>query len=301
MGRALQLPGSNSVLKANPKLTWRRGAYAYEVDTRGDKSTYTVTDGHDTVTLPIRWGFGAGSQTWVLERNGRLYESLVSFYPTIPGLDITTGDEALSPKTLDEAVGRPLPQHDSQECFRCHATNTEANGKLNLDSLQPGVTCEHCHIDSSKHTLDAILGNFDTAPPNLHAMSSEDVSSFCGQCHRTWETVVRSRSFGPVNVRFQPYRLANSRCFDGTDTRINCLACHDPHQELVRQASFYDSKCLACHASSARPSSGGAKVCPVSKTDCVNCHMPKMKMPNGHMTFTDHQIRVVKPGETYPD
>jgi hypothetical protein len=301
MGRALQLPGSNSVLKANPKLTFRRGAYAYDIVTSGDKSTYSVTDGHNTITLPIRWGFGAGSQTWVLERDGRFYESIVSFYPTIPGLDITTGDEALVPKTLDEAVGRLLSEHDTHECFRCHATNTESNRKLTLESLQAGVTCEHCHVGSTKHTLDAILGNFDTAPPNLHQLSSEDVSNFCGQCHRTWEMVVRSRSFGPVNVRFQPYRLANSKCFDGTDPRISCLACHDPHQDLVHKTSFYDTNCLACHTSSSQPANGVAKVCPIAKKDCVDCHMPKVKMSNVHMTFTDHQIRIVKPGEKYPD
>jgi hypothetical protein len=29
--------------------------------------------------------------------------------------------------------------------------------------------------------------------------------------------------------------------------------------------------------------------------------MPKVKLPNGLMTFTDHQIRVVKPGEPFPN
>jgi hypothetical protein len=29
--------------------------------------------------------------------------------------------------------------------------------------------------------------------------------------------------------------------------------------------------------------------------------MPKVKLPNGHMTFFDHEIRVVKSGEPYPD
>jgi hypothetical protein len=29
--------------------------------------------------------------------------------------------------------------------------------------------------------------------------------------------------------------------------------------------------------------------------------MPKVKLPNGFLELTDHQIRVVKPGEPYPD
>jgi hypothetical protein len=29
--------------------------------------------------------------------------------------------------------------------------------------------------------------------------------------------------------------------------------------------------------------------------------MPKSKLPDEPVTFTDHQIRVVKPGEAYPN
>jgi len=29
--------------------------------------------------------------------------------------------------------------------------------------------------------------------------------------------------------------------------------------------------------------------------------MPKVTLPGGHMKFTDHQIRVVKPGDGYPN
>jgi hypothetical protein len=139
------------------------------------------------------------------------------------------------------------------------------------------------------------------------------MSNFCGQCHRTWEVVVRGPWRGEVNVRFQPYRLANSRCFDGADPRISCVACHDPHQPLNRDLSFYDAKCLACHApesvsaphavSAAKPAlpANGAKPCPVAKDKCVSCHMPRVNMLGGHLTFTDHQIRVVKPGSPYPN
>ena len=45
MARALALPGSNPVLQSNPKLTVRKGTFEYTVETVGDKSTYTVSDG----------------------------------------------------------------------------------------------------------------------------------------------------------------------------------------------------------------------------------------------------------------
>jgi hypothetical protein len=304
MGRALELPGDDPTLKEHPKLTVRRGPYTYTVETHDNKSTYTVTDGAHTISLPIQWNFGYGAQTWFLERDGDYYESMVSYYPSINGLDITTGDESLKPSTLDAAVGRKLQKHEPKDCFGCHASNAVANEKLDLESLQPGVTCEHCHKGSSAHLVDASAGEFGSAPPDLRKLSSENISSFCGQCHRTWDMVIRSHWRGEINVRFQPYRLANSKCFDGTDPRISCIACHDPHQDIVRQDSTYDGKCLACHGESPHATtttSAAAKFCPIGKSNCVSCHMPKVKLPNGLMTFTDHQIRIVKPGEPYPN
>lgn len=300
MARAIELPGANPTLKEHPKMNFRRDAYSYTVETAGDKSTYTVTDGTHTVSVPIRLSFGTGGQTWLLERDGKFYDSLVSYYPSISGLDVTMGEEKVVPHTVDEAMGRELGEGEAKACFGCHATHAVTEGKLTLGSMQTGVTCEHCHVGSAAHLLDAIQGEFGSAPPKLGRMKSEDISRFCGQCHRTWETVVRGHFSGEVNVRFQPYRLANSKCFDGADPRISCVACHDPHQDVVRQDSTYDSKCLACHGA-ATAGTTTAKACPVAKVNCVSCHMPKVNLPGGHMAFTDHEIRVVRAGEGYPD
>ena len=307
MGRAMALPGANPVLRDVPKTTVRKGPYTYTVETHEGQSTYSVTDGTRTITLPIPWNFGAGAQTWILEHNGHRYESAVSYYPSIPGLDFTTGDEDLKPQNLDDAVGREISVAEQKVCFGCHTSNSLVNGKLTLESLRPGVTCEHCHAGTSGHLSDALNGEFDSPPPDLRKLSSEDISNFCGQCHRTWETVVRNHWRGELTVRFQPYRLANSKCFDGTDPRISCIACHDPHVDVVRQDSSYDGKCLACHSagagSAAVPTSDliHPRTCPKAKSDCVSCHMPKVKLPNGHLTFTDHQIRIVKAGEPFPN
>jgi|SRR5580704_1486025 hypothetical protein len=311
MARALQLPDTNPTLKDHPKLATRKGAYSYTVETRGDESTYSVTDGTRTISIPIHWNFGEGAQTWMLERDGHRYESTVSFYPSINGLDFTTGDEDLKPQTLEDAIGREIAMRETKVCFGCHATNAVSNGKMKFESLRPGVKCEHCHSGTSSHLSDAVSGDFSSAPASLRKLSAEDISNFCGQCHRTWETVVRNHWRGEATVRFQPYRLANSRCFDGADARISCIACHDPHQDIVRDDKSYDKNCLACHSAessastAATPASATAhahpKICPVAKNDCVSCHMPKVKLPNGLMTFTDHQIRVVKAGEPFPN
>ncbi len=305
MGRGLQLAGKNPTLLSHPKLTFQKWGFNYLVETKGTESTYSVTDGMKTVTLPIRWTFGKNAQTWVFERDGVYYESLVSYYPSIDGLEVTTGDEELHPKVLDEAFGRKLGNMETRDCFRCHSSRSVNRGKLELDSLEEGVTCDHCHQGSSAHLVAASMGTpSEATPPDLRKSTSEDISNYCGQCHRTWETVVRGRWRGEINVRFQPYRLANSKCFSGTDPRISCIACHDVHHDLVRDTKSYDSKCLACHSSRTTTGSAvraDAKACPKATSDCASCHMPKVKLPNGLMTFHDHQIRIAKPGTPYPD
>ena len=297
----MQLPGGNETLATHPKLTFRRGPYSYSVETHDGKSQYNVSDGTQTISLPILWSMGAQAQTWVLEHDGNMYESLVSYYPSIQGLDVTVGDEHLAPKSLDEAIGRPLGEAGTRTCFGCHATGAVVDHKLNLTSFKPGLTCGHCHIGADAHLAAVVQGDMSIVPPNLKCLSSEEISNFCGQCHRTWELVVRAGWRGPANVRFQPYRLANSQCFDGSDPRISCIACHDPHQQVVRDSSYYDTKCLACHSPAAAAAPPHANVCPVAKSKCASCHMPKVPFPGGHFIFTDHDIRVVKPNEPYPN
>jgi hypothetical protein len=99
-------------------------------------------------------------------------------------------------------------------------------------------------------------------------------------------------------VRFQPYRLFNSPKHDTTDPRLSCVACHDPHEKTQRDPAFYDSKCFACHLATGKDSKTSmrsAAACPVSRQNCVSCHMPKTDVPEMHFKFTDHWIRIVKP------
>jgi hypothetical protein len=305
MAHATVLPGANPVLASHPKLTIHKGAYTYSVQTRGDDSTYSVTDGVDTLTLPIHWSLGAQAQTWVLERDGKFYESLMSYYPSIDGLGLrpVTTDR---PTEFDSGLARDLGRDDGFAAAGRHHNDYAAlsSGKLALESMKPGVACEHCHLSAQAHAQDAAVADFDSAPPKLKDLTSEDLSNFCGQCHRTWETVVRNRLRGEANVRFQPYRLANSKCFNGADPRISCIACHDPHVDVIRGTAPYDAKCLACHAKSTQAASKAtseAKACSVAKSNCASCHMPKVNLPSGHLRFTDHQIRIVRPGEPYPN
>jgi hypothetical protein len=304
MAHAMELPPHTNVLAAHPNLTYRKGSYSYSVGIKNGRSIYVVSDGTNTISIPIVWAMGAQAQTWVLEHNGHLYESRVSYYPSIHALEITTGDEGLTPKNIEEAIGRPIGMDEAKACFNCHSTNAIHDRQLDLKAVHPGLTCERCHIGAQAHAAGMLAGSASAPiPPSLGKLQSEDISNFCGQCHRSWETVVRAHWRGQADVRFQPYRLANSKCFNGADPRISCVACHDPHQNVVRDISYYDSKCLACHGPSAAAAKASPhpKACPVAKSKCTSCHMPQESLPNGLLRFTDHQIRIVKPKEPYPN
>jgi hypothetical protein len=307
MRLAMVAEGASPALESLPNLTLRQNGFNYSVVTRNGKSAYTVTDGATSLTFPILWIMGDRSQTFVLEKDGHYYESLVSFYERDKGLATTPGDEGIVPHTLDQAMGRQLSIWEVRNCFTCHASGYKPEEKLEGQKLAPGLNCERCHEGALEHMADAVKHDLTSLPDTLSDLNAGQTSEFCGQCHRTWDKVVREGWHGEATVRFQPYRMANSRCFDAKDKRISCQACHDPHaDDAGHEPAFYDSKCLACHSGAIAPAATAAvvaapKTCPVAKKDCVSCHMPKVALAGGHAIFTDHEIRIVRPGDTYPN
>ncbi len=301
MAHALETVEESKVLTDHSVLTTNVGKYSYRIDRHGNQSEYTVTDGASTVALPIRWAMGASSalgQTYILEKDGELYESRVSWFRELEGLGPTIGYEGLTPADINEAAGRLIHRDEKVRCFGCHATNAVQGRQLTLDKLIPGVQCERCHEATEVHLAGMLLGQ-SAVPKELSrliGLSAEQASEFCGQCHRTWEEIAMQPNPSIANIRFQPYRLTGSKCFDPEDARISCLACHNPHHDFNPEKINIDPKCLACHAGG-KP---GAKACPVSKDKCVSCHMPKLELPGAHYKFTDHRIRIVKPNEPYP-
>jgi len=60
---------------------------------------------------------------------------------------------------------------------------------------------------------------------------------------------------------------------------------------------------LRCHVNSAdaKPTADHTgSACPVARKDCVTCHMPKARVEDIPLEFTDHQIRVVRPEASIP-
>jgi len=313
MAHALQKPTESDVLRTHPRMAFQAGQFSYEIASDGQQSIYRVTDGKETLSEPILYVLGNAhlGQTYVFRHRGRLCEGRVSYYTAIDGLDWTIGDIPNPAPSLEEAAGRDIDGDEARNCFSCHGTAALVNGKLQLDHMIPGVTCEACHGPGERHSHAKLLETGeDSTIFNPKGLEPETLSQeFCGACHRGVDTVAMMPDLGGIsNVRFQPYRLFNSRGHDPQDAHLVCTACHDPHLDLKQNEAGSDSKCTVCHEPSgsaqapAKNQNKGAagKKCPVGSDKCVTCHMPKVELPGAHFKFTDHRIRIVRPKEPYP-
>jgi hypothetical protein len=308
MAHASRPAASAEILRSHERLTKEIFPYRYEVLRTEAGSSYTVSDANSSISEQLAWAFGMAhkGQTYVYQRKNLFYESRLSFYKTLQGLDLTTGHAATSPEDLEAALGRRLDDSETRHCFGCHTTGSMIANHFDPAHATPGVTCEQCHGPGAKHVAAMKSGKIEEGrravlnPRRLNPTASVD---FCGACHRTWADVLQAGTTGIANVRFQPYRLENSRCWRKGDARLTCIACHNPHEQLVRVAASYDQKCLGCHVTTKaekREDHPGA-ACPVDTKNCVTCHMPQVEIPSMHAPFTDHRIRISRANTPYPN
>jgi hypothetical protein len=306
MAQAGALPAGTAILHKYPRLTFQLARFHYLISTQNGKSIYSVSDGKETISEPILWALGMPSagQTYFLSRDGTYYQSRVSYFIDVNGLGITLGDPLTASPTLEEAFGDKLPETQARLCISCHTTGATVGGVFQPENAVPGVSCEACHGPGTEHVAAIKQGKPVAASAifNPAKLAPYELDDFCGSCHRSWSQVVEMQVMDLHNVRFQPYRLELSACWSAKDSRISCLACHDPHKTVERSATFYDSKCLACHQEKGKSNlaSQSGPSCPMSTHDCITCHMPRYELPDGHIKFFDHNIRVVRPGAPYP-
>jgi len=297
---------------------FKSGSYTYRFisDNTPPGHSLEVTSKGQSISSPITWTMGAGvhGQTYLLNENGGMYESQASSFTFIHRLGLSPGHKPVVEGSLENALGLPLKAGDAVKCFACHTTASSANSKLNEADAVPGLHCEACHGPGLDHVKAAMASQKVQArqaifnPASLTPTGSID---FCGACHRTtMDVILNEPEPGAFTIRFQPYRLEESRCWKTTkDARLTCTECHDPHAPMVRDSHFYDQKCLSCHSlrkDAKRDVSRGAwtatpKICPKATANCVSCHMPKSNVPEMHSPFVDHFIRIVRPGAPVPD
>jgi len=314
MGQTAMSAAMADILHSHPALSFKFENYQYRIDTRSGQSMYSITNGEDKIVYPLLWAFGTGrvAQSFLFKKqDGGFYEARATYFTQLGNLDFTPARALLHPSTLEEAMYRPVALAEVQRCFACHSTASTIAGKFDEQHLIPGVSCEACHGPGANHVkaIDDLLA-IDSARTkntifNPAHLAPSDAVDFCGACHGSWWDVKLAGVKGVSTTRSAPYRLVTSKCWGKSgDVRLTCAACHDPHKQLQTEAAAYDKKCLSCHAlslSAAGAAAHPAAACPEATSQCTTCHMPKINVPEMHAAFTDHRIRIVKPGEPFPE
>jgi hypothetical protein len=299
MSSALEPIENCAILAGDIHLTYKTGDYSYTIERKSGKPIYTVSHGKETLSVPLEYAFGQGKagQTYVYSLDGEFYESRVSYYAELRGLDITVGAMNSQPADLRSAAGRVMQGKEPRECFGCHTTGARHGPTLQLQTYEAGVQCESCHGPGADHVDAMRAGRQEKGSiRSLANMDAQESFEFCGTCHRTWQTVMTMGIKGINTARFPAYRLTGSPCFSIEDKRISCTACHDPHGALVSEDRYYDSRCTACHSQA-----GGKKTCTVARENCTSCHMQRVSPPEAHHAFPDHWFRVVRSKNEYPE
>jgi Cytochrome c554 and c-prime len=296
MAQALEKVDLSRILEQHPDIQFQEGLYHSRIMRQGGHSILTVTHGSESVTVPLLWAFRRG-ETYVFEYDGAMYESRVSFYNALGALDHTMGAQGRAPENLAEAAGRRIDTVGARDCFGCHSNGGASKGTLHLADLNPGPGCPSCHGSAQSTPTRCApvirwLRNCRTSvrfPP-------KKCPNFVGRCHRTWPQIMLNKLRGVNTVRFQPHRLANSKCYDANDSRIRSTACHDPHGGTRNQSRKLRTQLRrlplreVTHEGLRR-----------SQNQCASCHMPKIELPGSHAGFTEHQIRIARAGDPYPN
>jgi Cytochrome c554 and c-prime len=314
MGTTAMRARDSDILPSHSILTFGFDKYRYEIKTSSTQNIYTVTDGSRTLSANLLWAFGTDrvGQSYLFKKDdGKFYEARVTYFDTLRALHFTPDRALTSAKDLEEAMYRPVNMSEIRRCFACHTTAPNIGDQFDEKNLVPGVTCEACHGAGATHVAAMQAAKVAGMSPsaegtifNAAQLSPAESVDFCGACHATWWDVKLSGVKGVSNAKSQPYRLEGSKCWGKGDTRLTCIACHDPHKQLQTDSASYDANCLSCHlATTTTPKSADhpGTACPVSTKNCASCHMPKVYVPEMHYNFTDHRIRIARANAPYPE
>jgi predicted CXXCH cytochrome family protein len=271
------------------------------------------------IEAEVRFALGSGTRgiTYLIERDGYLFQSPISWYTQQQRWDISPGYGEFTKQANFE---RPI----QPDCLYCHANQFHAvAGTMNRYEMPifqgHAIGCERCHGPGELHVNRVGVSteaDFTIVNPASLAPALRD--SVCEQCHlqgsfrfaRAGRNLFDYRPGLPIHRFLAVFQMKNgtqgkfeavghaeqmaaSRCFAASEGQLGCISCHDPHRVPARAAkvAYYRERCLECHAKKGcglplaqRQSRGQAE-------DCIACHMPRPAVTNvPHTAATDHRI-----------
>lgn len=335
MGRSMSTPrvGDLGISSTPITLEIENSGRVYSIYVKNGKFFHSETqlDSHKkplfTEMHEVAYSVGSGDhgRSYLIERGDFLFLSPVSFYTSKRKWDLTPGYES--------GLYRGFTRPSGSLCTSCHSGLSQpVPGTMN-QYRQPAfpilaIGCERCHGPGAIHVAERRASKpVDTPsdrsivnPRNLSPRLRDDV---CFQCHlagdarvqRPGQSALDFRPGTPLNdvvavflvppklkvggfqALGQPEQIQMSRCRKMDGTPLNCITCHDPHVQKsgVESATYFDRKCVQCHATESRPFVVAHRSDKSQPGSCIACHMAKVKATNiAHISFTDHRIPKIK-------
>lgn len=291
-----------------------------------------LADGAEPLLLsdyPVKYVVGSGrhSLTYLVETDGFLVESPVTWYASRKAWGMSPGYDGPEHLSFERAVG--------EGCLDCHAGRAVARDRSlhRMDVLETTIGCERCHGPGSLHVARHTAPP-EPASPGAPASATGDetivnparlpralAEAVCQQCHlRSTATIISAgkrhsdyRPGLPLQSFRQDYRLETreadmtvvghveqlqlSRCY--TQSRdLTCLTCHSAHAaEAHPPAAHYNALCRNCHSAEECRADVAVRG---SDDNCVSCHMPSSDTEIPHLAFTHHRIGVHRPQPAAP-
>ena len=244
------------------------------------------------------------AQTSLFWNEDSVYELPLSYYTSVQNWGTSPGYPANQPH-FDRMI--------SQDCFECHSSHIELKKKntdsenyfgtqitpetMKKESLIYGIDCERCHgpgmdhVDYHKKNPELKLAKYMVSNKSLNSKQKLDR---CVICHFAGDNLQSRFKFVVGNSISDFYNesasnpdtnpdvhgnqyglLSQSKCFLESKT-MDCITCHNPHNDETESVSKQSKKCMSCHSEvknnfcTTRMPSGFSL-----KDNCIDCHMPK--------------------------
>jgi len=303
----------------------------YRVQRVGERMVHTefMTDAagrliyEQPVDVQYAVGSGRTARSYVIDRDGILFESPITWY-------VESQKWALSPG-YDENPRQRFNRRVSDGCVQCHSGRAAPAGDRNSNRFeQPpfhelGIGCERCHGPGQQHVEHMSAGGDSKSEGDLLIVNPAKLDkhlseSVCYQCHMDGErrilrknrayhdfrpgmatediwTVFASQaaSRADESLPFTSHveQMRASACFRESQGELSCTSCHDPHRTPgpTEKAAFYRDRCNSCHSTRGCSLPLDKREAEPALNSCIHCHMPTSGSSDiPHATQSDHRV-----------